>query len=58
LVTTLGEVLREQWGRVLAAFIGFLGDFDIAGEAAQKAFAIAVERWPRDGVPANRAPGW
>ena len=37
--------------------IGFLGDFDLAEEAAQEAFAIAAERWPRDGVPANPA-GW
>jgi RNA polymerase sigma-70 factor (ECF subfamily) len=36
---------------VLAALIGFLGDFDLAEEAAQEAFAIAAERWPRDGVP-------
>jgi len=40
---------------VLATLIGFLGDFDLAEEAAQEAFAIAAERWPRDGVP--RAPG-
>jgi RNA polymerase sigma-70 factor (ECF subfamily) len=38
---------------VLAALIGFLGDFDLAEEAAQEAFAIAAERWPRDGVPAS-----
>jgi RNA polymerase sigma-70 factor, ECF subfamily len=38
---------------VLAALIGFLGDFDLAEEAAQQAFAIAAERWPRDGVPDN-----
>jgi RNA polymerase sigma-70 factor, ECF subfamily len=53
LVTTLEQVFRDQWGRVLAALIGFLGDFDLAEEAAQEAFAIAAERWPRDGVPAN-----
>ncbi len=47
------QVFREQWGRVLAALIGFLGDFDLAEEAAQEAFAIATERWPRDGVPSN-----
>ena len=35
--------------------IGFLGDFDLAEEAAQEAFAIAAERWPRDGVPDNPA---
>jgi len=53
LVTTLEQAFRDQWGRVLAALIGFLGDFDLAEEAAQEAFAIAAERWPRDGVPAN-----
>ncbi len=47
------QVFREQWGRVLAALVGFLGDFDLAEEAAQEAFAIGGERWPRDGVPAN-----
>ena len=44
---------RDEWGRVLAALIGFLGDFDLAEEAAQEAFAIAAERWPREGTPAN-----
>ncbi|WP_246081117.1 RNA polymerase sigma factor [Nonomuraea mesophila] len=49
----LERVFREQWGRVLARMIGLLGDFDLAEEAAQEAFAIAAARWPRDGVPAN-----
>ena len=49
----LEHVFRDQWGRVLAALIGFLGDFDLAEEAAQEAFTIAAERWPTDGVPAN-----
>jgi RNA polymerase sigma-70 factor (ECF subfamily) len=40
---------------VLAALIGFLGDVELAEEAAQEAFAIAAERWPRDGAPANPA---
>jgi len=52
-VATLEQVFRDQWGRVLAALIGFLGDFDLAEEAAQEAFAIAAERWPRDGAPTN-----
>ncbi|MDQ1428954.1 MAG: polymerase sigma-70 factor, subfamily, partial [Acidimicrobiaceae bacterium] len=52
-MTILEQAFREQWGRVLAALIGFLGDFDLAEEAAQEAFAIAAERWPRDGVPTN-----
>ena len=38
---------------MLAGLIGFLGDFDIAEEAAQDAFAIAAERWPREGAPDN-----
>ena len=49
----IDEIFREQWGQVLASLIGFLGDFDLAEEAAQEAFAIAAERWPRDGTPAN-----
>src|SRR5262245_22907235 len=52
-VQVVERVFREQWGRVLAALIGFLGDFDLAEEAAQEAFAIAAARWPREGTPAN-----
>jgi RNA polymerase sigma-70 factor (ECF subfamily) len=52
-VAILEATFREQWGRVLAGLIGFLGDFDLAEEAAQEAFAVAAERWPRDGVPSN-----
>jgi RNA polymerase sigma-70 factor, ECF subfamily len=47
----LEQVFRDEWGRVLAGLIGFLGDFDLAEEAAQEAFAIAAERWPREGAP-------
>jgi RNA polymerase sigma-70 factor (ECF subfamily) len=49
------QAFREHWGRVLAAQIGFLGDFDLAEETAQEAFAVAAERWPRDGTPDNPA---
>jgi RNA polymerase sigma-70 factor (ECF subfamily) len=52
-MTILEQVFRDEWGRVLAGLIGFLGDFDLAEEAAQEAFAIAAERWPRDGTPPN-----
>ena len=55
MVAGLDDAFREYWGRVLAALIGFLGDFDLAEEAAQEAFAIAAERWPVDGAP--RHPG-
>jgi len=53
LVASLEQVFREEWGRVLATLIGFLGDFDLAEEATQEAFAMAADRWPRDGVPGN-----
>jgi RNA polymerase sigma-70 factor (ECF subfamily) len=52
---SLEQTFRDHWGRVLAALIGFLGDIDLAEEAAQEAFAIAAERWPREGAPANPA---
>ena len=49
----LEQVFRDEWGRVLASLVGFLRDFESAEEAAQEAFAIAAERWPASGVPAN-----
>jgi RNA polymerase sigma-70 factor (ECF subfamily) len=52
-VAPLERAFRDQWGSVLAALIGRLGDFDLAEEAAQEAFAVAAERWPRDGTPAD-----
>jgi RNA polymerase sigma-70 factor, ECF subfamily len=44
---------REEWARVVASLRLRFGDLDIAEEAASEAFAIAVERWPVDGVPPN-----
>jgi len=38
----LEQAFRDEWGRVLASLIGFLGDFELAEEAAQEAFAIAA----------------
>ncbi|MGO8687378.1 MAG: RNA polymerase sigma factor [Candidatus Dormibacteria bacterium] len=49
------RIFRDEWGRVLSVLIGSLGDFDLAEDSLQDAFAIAVERWPRDGVPASPA---
>jgi RNA polymerase sigma-70 factor (ECF subfamily) len=49
----LERAFRDEWGFVLAALIGFLGDHDLAEEAAQEAFAIAAAKWPRDGVPGD-----
>ncbi|HEX7716711.1 MAG TPA: sigma-70 family RNA polymerase sigma factor [Marmoricola sp.] len=47
------DVFRDEWGRVLASLVSLLGDFDLAEEATQDAFAAAVERWPREGTPRN-----
>ena len=49
----LDSVFRRHWGRVVASLVGYLGDFELAEDAAQEAFAIAAERWPRDGEPDN-----
>ena len=53
----LDSVFREHWARVLATLVGILGDIELAEDAAQEAFAIAAERWPRDGEPDNPV-GW
>ena len=52
-MVTLEQTFRDEWGRVVASLISFLGDFDLAEEAAQEAFTIAAERWPRDDTPTN-----
>jgi RNA polymerase sigma-70 factor, ECF subfamily len=52
-VTVVEQTFRDEWARVLATLIGLLGDFELAEESAQDAFAIAAARWPRDGAPEN-----
>ena len=47
------RVFREESGRAIATLIRLTGDFDLAEEVVQEAFLVAVERWPRDGVPDN-----
>jgi len=44
-------VYRSDWGRIVATLIGLLGDFDLAEEYAQEAFAAALDQWPVSGVP-------
>ena len=44
---------REESGRILATLIRLLGDFDLAEEMLQEAYAIALQKWPSDGTPAN-----
>jgi RNA polymerase sigma-70 factor (ECF subfamily) len=47
------EAFQTEWGRVVATLIRLTSDWDIAEECAQDAFAIALERWNRDGIPRN-----
>jgi RNA polymerase sigma-70 factor, ECF subfamily len=51
----VADAFREEWGRVVATLIRMTRDWDLAEECAQDAFALALERWARDGVP--RRPG-
>src|SRR5438093_1335606 len=52
-----GKLPEDEQKAVFADLIGILGDFDLAEEAAQEAFAIAAARWPRDGAPSSPR-GW
>ena len=49
----VADAFREEWGRVVATLIRFTGDWDLAEECAQDAFALALERWRRDEIPRN-----
>jgi RNA polymerase sigma-70 factor, ECF subfamily len=49
----VADAFRSDWGRVVAALIRTTGDWDLAEECAQDAFAKALDRWPRDGIPRN-----
>ncbi|GLZ06155.1 hypothetical protein Acsp03_36210 [Actinomadura sp. NBRC 104412] len=51
----VADAFRREWGRVVATLIRATGDWDLAEECAQEAFAQALRTWPRDGVP--RRPG-
>ena len=53
----VSRAFRDEWGRVVATLIGVTGDWDLAEECTQDAFASALERWPVDGVP-RRPGGW
>jgi RNA polymerase sigma-70 factor (ECF subfamily) len=50
-IAAVEEVYRSDWGRIVATLIGLVGDFDLAEESAQEAFAAAVEQWGKTGVP-------
>jgi RNA polymerase sigma-70 factor, ECF subfamily len=49
----VAAAFRDEWGQVVATLIRITGDWDLAEECAQEAFAIALQRWPREGVPAR-----
>jgi len=49
----LEKLHREESGRILSTLIGLLGDFDLAEEMLQEAYATALQKWPADGVPGN-----
>jgi RNA polymerase sigma-70 factor (ECF subfamily) len=53
----VAEAFRDEWARVVATMIRVTGDWDLAEECAQEAFARAVDRWARDGVP-DRPGAW
>jgi len=50
-VEAVEAVYRSDWGRIVAALIGLVGDFDLAEESAQEAFTAAVEQWQTSGIP-------
>jgi RNA polymerase sigma-70 factor (ECF subfamily) len=51
--TDIAQLYRREAGRVLATLIRLVGDFELAEEAAQEAFAAAIEQWTIAGVPSN-----
>ncbi|MEU4195629.1 RNA polymerase sigma factor [Kribbella sp. NPDC026611] len=54
---TFDEIYRQEWGQVVATLIRLTGDWELAEESAQEAFAAALQRWPQDGVP-DRPGAW
>jgi RNA polymerase sigma-70 factor, ECF subfamily len=53
----IGQLFREESGRSVATLIRVFGDIDLAEDAVQEAFAVALRKWPRDGLPPNPG-GW
>jgi RNA polymerase sigma-70 factor (ECF subfamily) len=53
--TAVDTVYRSEWGRIVASLIRTFGDFDLAEEAAQEAFTLAVKDWPSVGIPSAPA---
>src|SRR5436853_994510 len=55
--TEVGRIFREESGRSVAALIRIFGDIDVAEDAVQEAFAVALRKWPGEGLPPNPG-GW
>src|SRR5918996_628930 len=53
----VARIFREESGQAVAGLIRVFGDIDVAEDAVQDAFAIALRKWPRDGLPPNPG-GW
>ena len=51
--TEIEKIFRDEAGRALATLIRLVGDFDLAEDALQDAFAVALERWPAADPPSN-----
>jgi len=54
---TIGQIFRKESGRSVATLIRVFGQIEIAEDAVQDAFALALRVWPRDGLPPNPG-GW
>jgi hypothetical protein len=50
----IGRLFREESGRSVAALIRIFGDIDLAEDAVQEAFTVALRKWPAEGLPPNR----
>lgn len=53
----LAQVVREDWGRLIALLVSRFRRLDLAEDALADAVAAASDHWPADGVPATRRPG-
>ena len=53
----IGRIFREEYGRTVASMIRVFGDIELAEDAVQEAFAVALRKWPADGLPPNPG-GW
>ena len=53
----LDRIFREEHGRVVATLTRYLGSIDLGEDAASEAYVVALETWPRDGIPPNPG-GW